>query len=461
MRLTFLSIVLPLWAACGLWAQDGNEEKSESQTVSAQDVPQQENHLQQLLDDMVATQDDDFYAAAAYVLEETGDELAFHARMREMAEREHPAAMLWLALSLRSAESPYQDEKVSALFRKLVLSAADKGYLPAMVQAALALYYGAETEGDRAQGQELLMRACKRGSARARACHLVMSGMLTDKNSDLEAPEVAAELKRCNHYVEEIVAEAHWGDAEWLHTASEHGSARAAYELALRGNLREGGSLSFLRLAAERHMPEAMTTLGCFLCLGPLPAHTDDQSPHALPESALPPAPPKDEKDKKDEQAQGGESPEAEPMPSAASVTEGLMLLRRAVSMGDERAAAFVALAYAGGMGKDVSPERIAALFRYAHERELPYGTAGWGYCLVSGKGCEQNVQQGLELLRQTEEQGVSWVNLALFHLYKDGIGVDKNETKASEYRRKFENKRDFTPFLPSDAAAPFFPGLQ
>lgn len=413
-----------------------------------------------MLDAMARTQDEDFCAVASYVLEQTGDELAFHSRMKEMAAREHPVAMFWLARSLRSGESPYQDEQVASLFRELILKAAAKDYLPAMVQAAQALYYGGETEEDRHTGMEMMVRACKMGSAKARACYLVMSGILVDKDSDLSTPEIATELKHHNFYVEEIVAEAHWGDREWLRIAGEHGSAWAAYELAMRGHLRDKESVSYLRMAAERHLQEAMTTLGCLLCLGPLPSGAGLHSPTSLPEKALP-----SQATKTGDTENRGEGTDTTPpliiTPGPETRAEGLQLLRKAASMGDERAAAFLALAYASGMMGEMCPERIAALFRYAHERELPYGTAGWGYCLVVGKGTGQDVQQGLALLRQTAAQGVTWVYLALSHLYKEGIGVEKNAAKAAEYRKKFNNSSNFSPFIPTEENADFFPALR
>lgn len=442
-------------------AQESQDVAPETlQSAPQQAEEKQQDRLVRILDDMVKTQDEDFCAAASYVLEQTGDELAFHRRMKELAGQEHPVAMFWLARSLRSGESPYQDEQTAAFFRDLILKAAGKGYLPAMVQAAQTLYYGGETEEDHTAGMNMLVRACKMGSAKARACYLVMTGLLVDKDSDLNTPEIAAELKYRNFYVEEIVAEAHWDDMEWLRIAAEHGSAWAAYELALRGHLRDRESVTYLRMASERHLPEAMTTLGCLLCLGPLPSGAELHAQTALPEKALPkPAAKTDDANKQGEESK----PEAPPVitPTADTIAEGLQLLRKASSMGDERAAAFLALAYAGGMAGEIAPERIAALFRFAHEQELPYGTAGWGYCLVAGKGCEQNVQQGLDLLRRMASQGVAWADLALSHLYKEGVGVDKNDAKAAGHRKKFEAESDFSPFIPTETDADFFPALR
>jgi len=458
-RLLFSSFLLPLWGIPALMAmaqESPDAALKTPQPESQQAEEKQTDQLVQILDDMAKTQDEDFYAAASYVLEQTGDELAFHKRMKELAKQEHPVAMYWLARSLQSGESPYQDEQAAALFRELILKSAAKDYLPAMVRAAQTLYNRGETEADRSTGMNMLVRACKMGSAKARACYLVMSGLLVDKDSDLNAPEIATELKHRNFYVEEIVAEAHWDDEEWLRIACEHGSAWAAYELALRGHLRDEESVSYLRMAAERHMQEAMTTFGCLLCLGSLSAGSET----ALPEKALPNPAPQTEGDPK----QGEETaPETPPVitPTPESIAEGLQLLRKAASMGDERAAAFTALAYAGGAAGEIAPERIAALFRFAHEQELPYGTAGWGYCLVAGKGCEQDVQQGLNLLLRMAAQGVAWADLALSHLYKEGFGVDQNAAKAAEHRKKFEAKPDFPPFIPTEADADFFPALR
>ncbi len=462
-RLLSSSFLLPLWGLPAFMATaqeplDAVPEAPRSEPQQAEE--KQPDQLVQILDDMAKTQDEDFYAAASYVLEQTGDELAFHKRMKELAGQEHPVAMFWLARSLQSGESPYQDEQAAALFRELILKAAAKDYLPAMVRAAQTLYNRGETEEDRTAGMNMLVRACKMGSAQARACYLVMSGLLVDKDSDLNAPEIATELKHRNFYVEEIVAEAHWDDEEWLRIACEHGSAWAAYELALRGHLRDQESVSYLRMAAERHMQEAMTTFGCLLCLGSLSEGSELHAPTALPEKALPNSTPKTDNSQKRGEETGSETPPVI-TPSVESIAEGLQLLRKAASMGDERAAAFMALAYAGGAAGEIAPERIAALFRFAHEQELPYGTAGWGYCLVAGKGCEQDVQQGLNLLRRMAAQGVAWADLALSHLYKEGIGVDKDAAKAAEYRKKFEAKPDFPPFIPTETDAGFFPALR
>lgn len=389
---------------------------------TATDAVRTEMRLKQFLDDMQRTRDADFFAVSRYVLESTGDELAFVRWMGVLAGKGHPVAKYWCAVHM-------DDSQGEAKFRLLCEALED--YPPAIVAAAKLIDTGWKGNApDRALAKLVLMDACKIGSSEARALYL-MWGCPEEGEVDCSRPELASELKRHNFYLTEFLADRPGQSKDWLKEASDDGSPRAAFGMFLR--LQESSAAeaeSYLRLAAERHHPKALELLGCRIFAA------------------------------------------AEPGGSEAS--RGLDLLMQAASTGENpRATAMVALAYASyvmGQGALLCSEapdevqRIADLFRSAHARGDALGSAGWGYCLVTGSGCKQDAPQGLALLQEAAKNFPRFAYLALYHIYVEGLGVEADAAQAAEFKRRYEESPRTLPalwnFVVDKATAPFLPAL-
>ncbi len=222
----------------------------------------------------------------------------------------------------------------------------------------------------------------------------MLSGRLSKGISD---PAVAAELKRENYYVEELVARS-LGDSiegvEWLRKASAHGSALAPYLLtqSRAARLPEAESLAQLRLAAERHHVEAIFLLGSV----------------RLQATSL-----------------GGA------FAAEADTESGLQLLRLAATLGQPEAAQALATAMAQGATADINVAQVCALFRMAAEQGEPHGLAGYGYCLLAGRGCVADAALGEKLLLKGIDKGAQWGNQALASVCYNGLGISPNLRRA------------------------------
>ncbi len=381
-RLFILSVAF----ACSIGAVVST---AEAQGAAATPVQSTEARLATVLQTMVRNNSDDFYDAAALVYDASGNMLSFVSMMTAAAEQGNPAALLWQARYLRmtAATEPAGISRA----RTLLEQAAKKKYVPAMVEYAAMVYEQASSEQEARPGRQMLMEACRAGSAKARALYLMVSGRM--QNSSLTAPEVASELRRKNFYLEELIAAAQQEPSSfvmWMERASEHGSPFAPY--ALCSYVAADKADACLKLAVDRHLPAALGHMGT-----------------------------------------GIVRTEAARMEQydAQKAAEGLRMLHIAAMLCEPAAVSSLASFLAEGYGATMNKELVYGLFHLAHRSGDPNGTAGLGYCMVLGAGCSQDVPKGLEYLATARTKGSQWVNQALASIYYNGDGVPADLNKA------------------------------
>ncbi len=336
---------------------------------------------------ILESQSEDLYPLALAVLDSGGMEADFFNLMNQAAEAGNPVAQKWSAqmlmqsVPLTQAELGTASNAVKA--RALMKSAADAGYVPAQVEMARYVGSGVGAPADESEGLRYLMMACKTGSARARAAYLLLTGRLDAGKFD--APEILSELNKNNFYLEEVIASL-CGDSpealEWLEKASAHGSPTAAF---LSGQMKvqtdEAASLKLLKLAADRHLPEALASQGMMSL-------------------------------------------------SNGQDEEGIRHLQLAFMLGYAPAAATLAAQY-NNRPETYGAERVYALYKLGAQLHDPRAQVACAYCLATGRGCIPAAEQGAEQLMRLADAGNPYAHVALADLYFNGIGVPVDMMKA------------------------------
>lgn len=354
------------------------------------DNAQLQQKLQEVLRGMVKSGSEDFYEAAALVLNATGDESAFLPMMEKAAAAGSSAAQYWLALRRLPVAAPGTADYAQLV--KWVEQAVSGKYTPAMILASQL-----KAESNPQAALSVLMDACRLGNAKARALYLLQSGRLATGN--LALPEVASELKKNNHYLEEIVANLQTSELkafEWMQKAALHGSPTAPYILSqtLMPGDTEQDCLDRLKTAVERHNVMALYMYGLVNLRG-------------------------------NEFYEGVQN----------NAVEAKRLLQLAAMLGAPEAAVQLAVFYSTGELSGADATRIYRLFEYAAQCGAPAGMAGVGVCKVLGAGCNADVDGGLKLLHAARDKGDQWVNKALASLYFNGCADLKPDLrKALDY---------------------------
>ncbi len=336
---------------------------------------------------------DDFYAAAKLVVDTTGDPTLMQPLMERAAKEGSAAATTWLALGelqrLHTLGADLGTDARAKALRAQVDAAAAKQYAPALVQASQLAAAGVGAAPDQQLATRYLMEACRLKSSQARAAYLMVSGRLAD--GDLTRPEIASELAKGNYYLEELLAQMQGDTAkgvEWLRKASAHGSPAAPFVLAgsQAAGLGQEEALEQLTLAADRHFPTAMAYLGAIALRAGLFR--------------------------------------TEGLELAQDAEAGLRRLLYAAALGNGVAAHTLATAYGQKEAGPVPPDLIYRLYRLAADQGEPFGMAGCGYCLLTGRGCRQDAKEGEALLRRAADKGANWAHQALASAYFNGFGV-------------------------------------
>lgn len=337
---------------------------------------------------MAQENSEDLYPVVAAVLDAGGDEADFAAFMRAEAKAGAPAAQHWLAqtelekLVAKGGDAVMADEAVSAV--KALESAAKAGYVPALLVQSHMAGSGIGRRPSEKEGLRLLTEACKAGSVRARAAYLLVSGRLNA--ADWSVPEVASELEKNNFYLEEIIASLYGADEQartWYEKAAEHGSGRAAYVLSqtFEDAIPEDKAAAYLKLAAERHLPEALAAVGM------LEINGDGQ---------LFPVNP----------------------------TQGKRHLQESLLLGYQPAAVTLASLYLNEPDRH-SAESILALYKNAAELGDARAMVAYAYCIATGRGCEADAAKGREMLKTLAFNGMPYASMALADVYFNGVGAD------------------------------------
>ncbi len=374
---------------------------SSSPASAQEETASLQTRLRALLDGLEKSHCGDCFEAARLVLAETGDPSAFFPLMEEASRAGSAAATVWLVpvelnrLSVAGADMGADPRAVE--LRARVLAAVKKGYRPAYALASNLLGMGVGGAADEAEAKRYLMEGSKAGCQQARAGYLLFSGRL--QKGGVTDPAVAAELKRHNFYLEEMIARS-YGDTpegvKWLRLASAHGSALAPYLLTQSDTaaLPQQEAMEALKLAAARHHVDAMDFLGNLkLRARELSASTG--------------------------------------MVMEEDVPGGVALLQQAAALGQPEAAQSLATLMAQGLLGPVSAPQVCALFRMAAEQGDPQGMAGYGYCLLTGRGCTPDAARGEKLLMEAVGKGAQWGYQALASVCFNGDGVARDLRRA------------------------------
>jgi len=371
----------------------------EELAAASETEPNFESRLAEILADMLKTNDDDFYAAASLVIDNGGMGSDFRNMMEAAGAAGSPVARYWLARYLL----PTMETDPTAAPRAawLLGQAADKGYVPAMIESSRLLGAGIGCEPDPKKAMALLMEACKQGSQRARAVYLASSGRIDGGKFD--APEMASELKKGNFYLEELIAMKQKDPAEaerWLRQADGHGSPFAPFALSQleQETVSEQEAWVCVQRAAERHGVEAMGLLGTVLMRSELV------------------------------------NAESRQLEVKEDRKTGLRLLNVAAALGDHLASCALAahLAENGIEDGDGNAETAYAFARYAAAcGNAPYAEVIEAYCMATGAGTKQEAEKGLAMLQKAREAGNALALQPLASLYFNGDGVKADMRKA------------------------------
>lgn len=320
------------------------------------------------LDRMLRENDEDFYNVAVLLTKSTGNWISMDGVLAAAAEKGEPVSQYWTAKreldkrELKGDVSLPGPDFAKAL--KLLRASASRGYLPACVACANLIGSGIGCEANREEALRFLQEACKKGSARARAVYMMVSGRI--EAGKFDTPEMKYELDRGNFYLEELVADyyAEQQDrekcVEWLKRASRNGSASAAFRLAVLYSAEESGDLSedpapYLKLATERHWPEA-------LCMsGKVAAGQGD-------------------------------------------AVRTVDLLSAAAQLGSGDACRVLAEICGESGGTGITPELITGLMQRSFELGDLNGTAGYAYCRVLSSESPEEAAKWLALLEQSAD---------------------------------------------------------
>lgn len=346
--------------------------------------------FEEALSGVLKAQTEDLFPVAEAVLASGGTETAFFRLMQQAGEAGNPVARKWQAGYILQSVSAAQFDMGTAAeavkARELMKAAADSGYVPAQVEMARFAGRGVGAPASESEGVQYLVKACKTGSKRARAAYLLITGRLNDGKFD--APEVVSELQKNNFYLEEVIASL-YGDApealDWLEKASAHGSPTAPFLLGQsKAQADEPASIELLKMSAERHLPEALATLGVL-------------------------------------QLNGSER------------EEGIRKLQLSFMLGYAPAAATLAAQYIN-RPELYSAERVFDLYKQGALLNDARASVAYAYCLVIGRGCTPDSEQGVAVLRELAYDGSPYANVALADLYFNGCGVKADMMKAINY---------------------------
>lgn len=389
---TLLAVGCGLGMMCGVTLAEQPAKATETLSELAQPVESVEN----VLEAMLKTQDDNYYELARLLYDSTQDILALEKRMTELSEKSaHPVADVWVA---RKKIATAHDRSDIESARDLMKRAADSGYVPAMVDYASLLFSEAGGAEDENNAKKYLMEACKQGNSRARAAYLAITDRLAD--TTYSAPEVASELKKGNYHLEELIAmrQVPAQAAVWLRKAGEHGSPGAAFTLSQSSaelGVSAQESYEWLVKASERKFAPAMRVHGMLLMLV--------DAGKAL----------------------GLKDVESDPV-------RGMRLLHMAAVMGDPEAMSYLIRFYLDAAeDKQLTAKQFYELCAAAHNHFSAPGTVLYAHCLMRGHGCEARPEEGLSLLEEGMYSGVALAALALADVYYNGYGVESDVQRA------------------------------
>lgn len=356
----------------------------------------------QSLEKMVKENSTDYYEAVTCALAAAGwDETALNDWMHAAAQQGNAAALRWeISQKLSNVkQDALLTQPIKENYNKLV-SLADKGYVPAMLDVSACLRMGIGVNKDEDAAQRKLMDACKGGDMKARFQWLLGTKRLTtwdDKNK----PEVASEVERGNFYVINHLSSLAPDAAtqvEWMKDAAGKGSGDAYLTLSsLASANHPKESMTLLRLAVHLHHPEAIYVLGTLVA--------DSGSPTTFQQLA-------------------GITPDA---------VKSAQLMKTAAMLGSLRAAMALGSSYydgANGLPQDYNK----AYFHFSNPLVASTSAAATARALLQlqGLGTTQDAKAATALLEETARQYAP-AAIALAWAHFKGIGVPANAKTAAE----------------------------
>lgn len=367
------------------------------------------------LEKQVKENDLDACEAMAVMLMATSDELALSSWMEKAAAEGNPVGMHYLGMTSAAKNTSPEIRYLSGQQRQALLSqqqsaakaaaawlkkAADKKYVPAMLDYSVFLRNGIGVLKNEPAANRLLLEASKTGNFDTRFSWLLQNGRLT-KWADKDRPEVAGEIKRGNHhviyYLSQFAPESRT-QLEWLHKAVAKGNGAAMYALsAVMVNHDPAQSLKLLKSAVVMHDPAAMYVYGSFLVAEPGEFH-----------------------------AKTGLQP---------NVALGVSMLRLSCMLGNSQSRRALARAYyRGEFGLPKDRSRTYAHLHWLNSAQRdPIAFAAQGFMLLTGDGVAQDIDTGLRYITLAANANYSYAAAMLAYAHYKGLGKPKDPAMAIE----------------------------
>lgn len=361
------------------------------------------SELLKRLDEQVKANTYDTCPAMEHILTVTGDDdLAAEAWMKRASDAGNAAAQHYMAnrvLSFIPADKVDSQEVKDAV--ALLEKASAQGFIPATLDLAVCRKIGRGTEKDENAANATLMSACKSGNIEARFKWLLLTGRLT-KYSDLNRPEVKSEIERGNHHITyymSAMAPDSQTQFDMLKEAASKGNAEALFTLSsLIHETDTPRSFELLQEAAKLHNSRAIFVLGSFLLEPDLGKVKD--------------------------------------LNLTKDVKNGMHLVKLSSMLGNVQADLALGNAYYSGL-YDTPKDMEASYLHYKRACELHgnvAGAASTGFMLLQGLGVGQDIQKGMDLLRQASRAGYAYASVLLAYAAYEGLGCEQDANKAIEY---------------------------
>lgn len=375
---------------------------SAAETTQTATVQQHEEAYQQFkkaLDEQAAANSTNPCPAITIALNATNDEFCIDEWMQRAANEGNPVALNFIGT--KHLYYVPDDKRLSPEVKEavaLVKKAANKNYVPAMVDYSTFLRNGVGVIKNTREADRLLLEACKAGNFETRFSWLLQTDRLA-KYEDLQRPEVKAEIARGNHHILFYMsgkAPNNFTMLNMLTQAARMGNHSAMYELSMhlsQVDIKIG--YQYLKLAAEQHNPMAISVLGQYHV-----SPADDKT--------------KDLRLQKDAAA-------------------GVYLLKVASMLGNTAAHSLLShMYYHGQCGL---PKDTAKAYRHIEEGAAARPDVGFmtamGYMLLKGEGVEQNTEKGKELISLAAKQGYPHALAMMAYVNFRGIGIPQNPKEA------------------------------
>ena len=92
---------------------------------------------------------------------------------------------------------------------------------------------------------------------------------------------------------------------------------------------------------------------------------------------------------------------------------------------------------YEYGVGVPANMARAIEWYQKAAEKDFPWGKVNLAWALIRGKGIKKDVNRAFALVTEALQQSNRGAQNLLGYMYKEGIGVERNDVAAVELFRK------------------------